>query len=500
MLTCLRDRVGEYAFGSGLGASVAGARRGLLPLNGFSLSSTVALVLLLPAAVAPAPRDETTETWPDGKPKKRYTLDSTGRLQGEYLEWFENGRLSIHTTYSNGGIDGNYVSFFENGAPKVTAKYWHGKLNSAYVEKGADGKPFIEATYADGELDGKRTVRRDGVPLSLQVWKKGVLVDLMGAVPYPQALPALKAGLAAIAAETKPRIADGSAPPPEPKPKKKPGEKEKKGEKPDKPVRLNLTVPDGYAPDVDAKMPQRFAALKRLQEYRLLAGVAWQDLELVPRYDYYCDCGSRLLDKVGHLDHTPPNPGVPDSDYHDGYTGTSNSNLFSAPEMRRSVDFYMDDSDASNIGRVGHRRHCIHPDLMATGFGSSEHNSAMWSLDRSRRLAKLPATVTWPAAGFMSSRHFEVRQAWSCSFFGINESELPGASDVDVRVFPMDDNYLPAEKGLEIDFKTVDGNAVIFRPVLEGLLAGRRFWVEIHDAPGQGKTTHYLVEFVDLGG
>ena len=95
--------------------------------------------------------------------------------------------------------------------------------------------------------------------------------------------------------------------------------------------------------------------------------------------------------------------------------------------------------------------------------------------------------------------HFDARQAWSCSFFGINEAEMPGASDVDVHVFPMDDNYLPAEKPLETNFKTVDGNAVIFRPVLEGDLVGHRFWVEIRDAPSQGKTTHYLVEFVDLG-
>lgn len=470
-------------------------------MNTRALPFAGAFVLVVAAAVAPSPapsaRDETTETWPDGKPKKRYTRDDAGRLQGDYLEWWENGKLAVHTNYSNGGMDGNYVSFFETGVSHVTAKYWHGKLNSAYREDGPDGKPFIEANYVDGELDGKRTVRRGGAPVSVQTWKKGLLLDLMGVVPYPQTQAALKAGLAAIAAGTKPKIADGSVPPADPKAKKKPGEKEKKSEKG---ARVKLPLPDGYGPDADAKLPQRFAALKRLQEYRLLANVAWEDLELAPRYDYFCDWGSRLLDKVGHLEHTPPNPGVPDSEYRDGFTGTSNSNLFSAPDLRESVDAYMDDSDATNIGKVGHRRHCIHPNLMVTGFGNSDHFSAMWSLDRSRGLAKLPATVTWPAAGFMSTRHFGTRHAWNCSFFGVNEGELPGSGELDVRVYPMDDNYEPAEKALELDFRTVDGDAVIFRPVLKGLLSGQRFWVEIHDAPTKGKVTKYLVEFVDLGG
>ena len=463
---------------------------------GDALRSAGVVVLMLAAAVALAPRDETTETWPDGKPKKRYTLDAAGKLEGDYLEWRENGRLAVQTTDSNGGIDGNYFSFFDNGAPKVTAKYWHGKLNSTYVEKSADGKPFIEANYADGELDGKRTVRRDGAPVSVQLWKKGLLLDLMGVAPYPQTLAALKAGLAAIAAETKPRIADGSLPPADPKAKKKPGEKEKKGEKP---ARVSLPVPDGYGPDADPKLAQRFAALKRLQEYRLLAGVAWQDLELSPRYDYFCDCAGRLLEQVGHLDHKPPNPGLSDSDYRDGYTGTSHSNLFSAPGLYRSVDAYMDDSDKSNIGRVGHRRHCLHPNLLVTGFGNSDHYSAMWSLDRSRPLAKPPATVTWPAAGYMSSRDFKAGHAWSCSFFGIKGDEPQNPSAIEVQVSRMDDNYLPAEKPLELDFKSVDGDAVIFHPVIEGDLVGHRFWVEIHDAPATGQTTRYLVEFVDLG-
>ena len=112
----------------------------------------------------------------------------------------------------------------------------------------------------------------------------------------------------------------------------------------------------------------------------------------------------------------------------------------------------------------------------------------------------LGAFACVPAAGFMSSRHFEARAAWSCSFFGIKADELANPSAIEVRVSPMDANYLPAEKPLELDFKAVDGDAVIFRPVFEGDLVGHRFWVEIRGAPATNETTRYLVEFVDLGG
>jgi hypothetical protein len=481
----------------------------LLPFVATAVGAVTIVVAGAPAApcsalVAPA-GDEITETWPDGSARKRYRLGVDGTLQGEYTEWWENGKVALRTWYEHGGIDGNYTSFHENGAAHVTARYSHGKRHGPYVEIDGEGKPFEEATYVEGELDGKRTVRRDGIAASRQVWKRGALIDLMGVVPYPQTLEKIRTELATIRGQTPAAVAPRSAEPepkagtkPAPKPAPKSGKEKGKGAKAEAHVRPTLPVPPGYAPADDAQYARRFAALKRLQEYRLLANVAWRDVELAPAYDYYCDCAGRLLERVGHLEHTPPNPGLPDDEYRDGYAGTSHSNIHSSTDpafvadLARSVDSYMDDSDDSNIDRVGHRRHCIHPGLQLTGFGLAEHYSAMWSLDRSRALERMPAIVPWPAAGWMSAHHFEAKEAWHCSF--LDQGDVPpdlGAEGV--RVYVMDENFVPARTPLPLDYHASNGDALIFRPVLDGDLAGRRFWVEIDFPPKDG--TRYLVDF-----
>jgi hypothetical protein len=486
--------------------AVARSFLALLPLvTGAAARAREPFALADAAVRADAPGDEVIEAWPDGSPRRRYKLDPDGKLQGDYQEWWENGKASVRTWYEHGAIDGAYASFHDNGAKHVVARYARGKLQGSFVETGADGKPLVEAGYADGALDGKRTIWRDGAAASRQVWKRGELVDLMGIAPYPQSLEKIRTELATIRGQTPASVAPRSAEPepkagtkPAPKPAPKSGKEKGKGAKAGAHGRPTLPVPPGYAPADDAQYARRFDALKRLQEYRLLANVAWRDVELAPAYDYYCDCAGRLLERVGRLEHTPPNPGLPDDEYRDGFAGTSHSNIHmstdaaAVADLARSVDAYMNDSDESNIDRVGHRRHCIHPGLQLTGFGRADHYSAMWSLDRSRALEKMPAILPWPAAGWMSARHFEAKEAWHCSFFGQGDA-VPDVGAEGVRVCVMDDDYVPAQTPLPLDYHGSNGDALIFRPVLDGDLAGRRFWVVIDFPAPEG--TRYLVDF-----
>jgi len=486
--------------------AVARSFLALLPLvAGAAARAREPFAVAGPAVHAEAPGDEIIEAWPDGSPRRRYKLDPDGKLQGDYQEWWENGKAAVRTWYEHGAIDGSYASFHESGAKHVVTRYARGKLQGSFVETGADGKPLVEANYADGALDGKRTLWRDGAAASRQVWKRGALIDLMGIAPYPQTLEKIRAELATIRGQTPASVAPRSVEPepkagtkPAPKPAPKSGKEKGKGAKAGARGRPTLPVPPGYAPADDTQYAQRFAALKRLQEYRLLANVAWRDVELAPAYDYYCDCAGRLLERVGHLEHTPPNPGVPDDEYRDGYAGTSHSNLHmstdpaAVADLARSVDSYMNDSDDSNIDRVGHRRNCIHPGLQLTGFGRAEHYSAMWSLDRSRALEPMPAIVPWPAAGWMSARHFDAKEAWHCSFF--SQGDVPSDLGAEgVRVYVMDENFVQARTPLPLDYHGSNGDALIFRPVLDGDLAGRRFWVEIDFPSPEG--TRYLVDF-----
>ena len=51
----------------------------------------------------------------------------------------------------------------------------------------------------------------------------------------------------------------------------------------------------------------------------------------------------------------------------------------------QSVRADMDDSDARNIDKVGHRAWCMNPHMTQTGFGTVDRFSAMWSIDRKRK-------------------------------------------------------------------------------------------------------------------
>jgi hypothetical protein len=140
------------------------------------------------------------------------------------------------------------------------------------------------------------------------------------------------------------------------------------------------------------------------------------DLALVDTFNRHADAGSKLCERIGRLDHTPENPGLPEDEYAFAYTGTSRSNLFQGNGMPGSVPAYMDDSDARNIDRVGHRRWCLNPAMVKTGFGASGVFAAMWAHDASRKDVPDFDYVAYPAMGYMPDYYFGARHAWSRQF------------------------------------------------------------------------------------
>lgn len=158
--------------------------------------------------------------------------------------------------------------------------------------------------------------------------------------------------------------------------------------------------------------------LLRLNGYRYLCGLD-SEVVLKDEYNQTCKFGAYLCSVIGHIEHTPPKPaGMDDLVFKRGYEGTSHSNLFwsSGPDgLTNSVNGYMDDSDASNVGRVGHRRWCLHPTLGATGFGQVRGYSAMWSMDASNSAGKGEHIICFPAAGFYPLAYWLGNAAWSIS-------------------------------------------------------------------------------------
>ena len=161
---------------------------------------------------------------------------------------------------------------------------------------------------------------------------------------------------------------------------------------------------------------ERDAALRRLKIYRYLAGVPYDNLVLDDELCKIARAGARLCEKIGRLDHRPSNPGMPKEEFELGYQGTSNSNLAEGyPNLTKALDGWMDDSNASNIDRLGHRRWCLFPNLQRVGFGRSGKYSAMPIMDRSQPSVPEFEHVSFPVAGPMPIEYFNVNWAWTVS-------------------------------------------------------------------------------------
>ena len=215
--------------------------------------------------------------------------------------------------------------------------------------------------------DGKRKI-------SKQHWKAGRLVDLDGITPYPKDLDALRVRVAALLDTETPLLSGATK-----KPKRR-----KRG----------VVLAAEESPALGAG---RDAALRRLSAYRYVCDVPYEGMSLDDGYNRKCLAASRLLERIGRLDHTPDNPGLPEDEYRVAYEGTSSSNIAVGSSLPGSIDMYMNDSDASNIARVGHRRWCLNPAMLKTGFGITGRWSAMWSFDSSRTSYDAPDLICYRA-------------------------------------------------------------------------------------------------------
>jgi len=406
--------------------------------------------------------NERVDHWPDGSVRARYTVDGGGRLHGSYVEFYENGHMKVKTRFRLNIMEGAYTTYHDNGKKHITAFHKAGILEGEFIKRSTTGQPQKSEEYKDGELHGTRQLFLNGKPTGSQKWEKGTVVRVNGVVPYPHPLAEIEAGLAAILKDPTPPSAD------------------------------ELDPERGSVAWLES---ERRAALRRLQAYRFLLGLPFEKMELDPEFNRLCQAASRLLLVLGRLDHTPKNPGIPEKEYRDGYQGTSHSNLASGSSLAGSIDSYMNDSDPSNIDRVGHRRHCIAPNLKKTGFGITENFSAMWSMDRSGSGSIRSTLTAFPAAGHYPTGFFGDRHAWSITPLA-GGRRLGKLSEMKVRIYNMDDEYRRSEKPYDIDHLGIAGGTLVFRPAGFTVTPGARAWVEISGMKGgDGGPLEYLVEF-----
>ena len=425
-------------------------RCGLMRGTGFAVLFSAALAAQL---------QERVETHENGAPKARYTIDALGRKAGPYLEYHQNGTVAVRATYHDDALDGGYQSFYANGARYVTAGYFRGKLTGPYEEVSEDGNRTWTASWTEGRLHGDSKLTVDKKPAMTQKWRDGVIAQINGFAPHPAPAADVRSQLAKI-----------------------------------------LAIPAPAAATNDQRGAMRYAALRRLQAYRFLCGVPWEGMMLDPGFNDLCDAASEVLEKLGYLTHTPTDPGgLPPGRFEKGRAGAGHSNIYVGADLPASVDGYMDDSDPSNVARLGHRRWCLLPEMQKTGFGSSGRYSAMWTGDRGAPAVKGLKTVKYPPAGFVPSDFFGNEHAWSISFV-----TGPWSARVNPKatVEALDEHYLPSGKPLEARAWVVEGgfgsgNCVAFKPVDVEAVSGRRYLATLSLDGGATKSVQYVVEFID---
>ncbi len=378
---------------------------------------------------------EVTERWPsNGKIKARYSIDSKKRRHGPYLENTEDGKPRVKARYDAGELAGEYLELHPGGKTAMRATYVKGRLEGEVVTFDATGRVATRATYTQGKL--LFTKRPDEIDAELASLESA--------------------------------------------PVRQPGRREGADYKP-------------------LPFEEQARGLKRLRAYRYLCGVPW-DVELDSGMGEVTTAASQLLELVGHLEHTPQRPpGCSDLLYRVGYEGTSHSNLFQSDraDVVESVDAYMDDSDSTNVGRVGHRRWCLNPPMKVTAFGAYKRFSAMYAHDTSRDVPT-PERVAYPAAGYFPARFAHHDLAWSVS---LDAERFVIEGDVKVTVSPADERYRKLDPLPIEDLKVNDERmgmplCIIFRP--KGSVGkGSRIWVEIagvKDKSGQPVPIEYFVE------
>ncbi len=259
------------------------------------------------------------------------------------------------------------------------------------------------------------------------------------------------------------------------------------------------------APRKGASMQEVYLA--RVRQYRYLCGVPFESLAFDPKQGELAHAGASICARLNKLTHNPERPaGMSDAEYQLGKDGAGQCNLFAGlVEPAACVDGWMDDSDPSNIDRVGHRRWILNPSMGKSAFGTVGNYAAMYAFDGSNKKVPDWDLVTYPARGVMPVQFFGARHAWSISP-NPKKYVIPAQSELKVTIHAADAKQAPLGEPLKLDYFHLDtggfgsGPAVIFRPqafapgtegayvvTLTGLKSG-----------GEAAQIRYVVNFTSL--
>lgn len=225
------------------------------------------------------------------------------------------------------------------------------------------------------------------------------------------------------------------------------------------------------------------APLNRLNALRRIAGLPPAALDR--DWSDAAQHGAFILALLNDLTHTPSQPAGMDNAFYDkAYAATNSSNISCGSGLISAVDGWMDDSDGSNVDRLGHRRWQLSPALTKVGFGFVSNTSSFgnYAVEKVFERGQISASHSvdydsfgWPCAGYFpnDTSSFGAYTAWNVS---LNPSIYAAPSGITVRLsgggksWTLSGSYRPASEGAYLNVITSDGwnyganHCIIFRP------------------------------------
>ena len=77
-----------------------------------------------------------------------------GKLDGEWIEWYNNGQMLIKENYLNGIKDGSYSSWNDNGQKLVQGIFRNGDQDGLWTYWYENGQKEKEMTFSKGKMNG----------------------------------------------------------------------------------------------------------------------------------------------------------------------------------------------------------------------------------------------------------------------------------------------------------------------------------------------------------
>ncbi len=208
---------------------------------------------------------------------------------------------------------------------------------------------------------------------------------------------------------------------------------------------FNIHSHTDYAEDYSSSSPYKIGkpsnaalteAINSVNFIRYVAGLPY-DVTLDSSLNTQTQTGSLVLYMNQVMSHTPQKPaGLTDSLYQVGYKacGESNIGLNYYNIANAVISGYVNDTDFSNIERLGHRRWVLNPRMKKTGFGIVGNATAMYSIDKSRKEDFTGDYICWPAYNTPYELVTDGRQGYAYSVSLGSSYDTPDISKVKVEV------------------------------------------------------------------